>query len=141
MDKGKYNYFIYTDGGARGNPGEAAYGFVILDSNSKIIYKEGKKIGIATNNVSEYSGVVASLKWIVENIKDENISIKISLDSNLVASQLRGQFKIKNENLRNLFFTAKTLEEKIHGKVDYFSIPREENKLADKMVNLALDSE
>lgn len=140
MENKQYDYYIYTDGGARGNPGPAAYGFVILDHALHIIHEEGKKIGVSTNNVAEYTGVISALKWILENLKKENLLIKISLDSKLVASQLKGEFKIKNENLRSLFFTAKTLEEKISGKVDYFYIPREQNKLADQLVNLALDS-
>lgn len=139
MDNVKYDLFVFTDGGSRGNPGEAAYGFAALNNNSQIIHKEGKKIGIATNNVAEYMGVISALKWIYENIKKNNLLIKISLDSNLVASQLKGEFKIKNENLRNLFFTAKTFEQKLQSKIDYCYIPRGQNALADKLVNMALD--
>ncbi|OIP57226.1 MAG: hypothetical protein COX79_02590 [Candidatus Levybacteria bacterium CG_4_10_14_0_2_um_filter_36_16] len=135
----KPDFIIFTDGGSRGNPGEAAYGFVVQDGENEIIYQEGKRIGINTNNVAEYSGVVAALQWLVKNVDKDNITVQFFLDSQLVASQLGGLWKIKNENLRSLFFTIKSLEEKLEGKIFYHAIPREKNFAADRMVNLALD--
>ena len=62
-------FTVYTDGGARGNPGEAAYGFIVYDQNKNIIFREGKKIGISTNNTAEYMGVISALSWIKDNLK------------------------------------------------------------------------
>lgn len=135
----KPDYIINTDGGSRGNPGEAAYGFVVYDKDEKLIHEKGEKIGINTNNVAEYMGVISALKWIKENSKIQNPNIFFFLDSELVTSQLNGVYKVKNENLRNLFFTAKSLIEEIHGNVKFTAIRRESNKEADRMVNLALD--
>lgn len=134
----KPDYIVYADGGSRGNPGEAAYGFVIYDCEMNKIYEEGKRIGIDTNNVAEYKGVISALKWFEQNSKT-NVTIQFFLDSLLVASQMEGIWKIKNENLRSLFFTAKSLGEKIGGRINYKHILREKNSAADRMVNLALD--
>ncbi len=135
----KQDFFINSDGGSRGNPGEAAYGFVIYDQNKKLIFEKGERIGINTNNVAEYMGVISALRWIKENSKVENPNIDFFLDSELVTSQLNGAYKVKNENLRNLFFTARNLIEEIKGNVKFTAIRRESNTEADKMVNLALD--
>ncbi len=129
---------IHADGGSRGNPGEAAYGFVIYDQSRNKLYEEGKRIGQNTNNVAEYSGVVAALKWVKENAKNTK-TVSFFLDSKLAVEQLNGRYKVKNENLRNLFFTAKSLESETGVKITYTHILRELNKDADKMVNWALD--
>jgi len=138
--KESQNYTIYADGGARGNPGPAAYGFVIYDEQGSKIYEEGRAIGKTTNNVAEYSGVVAALKWIISSIQYPVSSIQFFLDSQLVAEQLSGGWKIKSENLRNLFFTIKDLEQKIGAKVTYSNVPREQNREADRLVNATLDN-
>lgn len=131
---------IFCDGGSRGNPGEAAYGFVV-SQEGKELYKEGKKIGIDTNNVAEYSAVIAALKFLSSQENLEYNQIDFFLDSMLVVHQMNGLWKIKNENLRGLAFTAKTLERKLEKKITYTAIPREKNKVADMMVNLALDNQ
>lgn len=133
------DYIIYTDGGSRGNPGLSAYGFIIYDKNLKIIQEEGKPIGMSTNNVAEYMGVISALRWLLKNNRIENPIIQFYLDSTLVTNQMEGRFKIKNENLRNLYFTAKQLEEQIKGSMGYEAVRREKNKEADKLVNKALD--
>ena len=91
------DFIIYADGGSRGNPGKAAYGFVVYDGEKKELYKEGKYIGIDTNNVAEYSGVVSALKYLLEKGDAQNSRIQFRLDSQLVASQLEGIYKVKNE--------------------------------------------
>jgi ribonuclease HI len=134
---------IFCDGGARGNPGPAAYGFVIYDNSNKILFEEGRTIGDATNNVAEYSGIVAALKWISEQtsiINHQPLTIKVFLDSQLATEQLSGRWKIKNENLRNLFFTIKQLEQQTGANISYSHVPREKNKEADRLVNRALDA-
>ncbi|MBI4091963.1 MAG: ribonuclease HI family protein [Candidatus Levybacteria bacterium] len=136
------NFMIYADGGARGNPGPAAYGFVIFNSKGLKIYEEGRAIGKTTNNVAEYSAVVAALKYVSERsvVSGQLSVVQIFLDSQLAAMQLSGRWKIKNENLRNLFFTIQELEQKIGAKVTYSNIPREQNRQADRLVNAALDN-
>lgn len=129
---------IFTDGGSRGNPGPAAYGFVIKAYN-KILYKQGKAIGIETNNVAEYSAILASLEWVEKNIPKEILKIEFKMDSLLACQQLKGIFKIKKEHLKNFVLSIKTLEKKIGLPIEYIHIPRELNKEADSLVNAALD--
>ena len=130
---------VYTDGGARGNPGPAASAF-IADLKGKTIIHRKKYLGKTTNNVAEYEGVILALNWIIKN-QDKYSFPKIifNLDSELVAKQLEGIFKIKNENLRNLFLTVKSLEKQITKEISYVAIPRSKNKLADLLVNKCLD--
>ncbi len=134
------NIVIYCDGGSRGNPGEAAYGFVVFNNEKKVLYAEGKRIGIATNNVAEYTAVVKALQWVKEN--DQQISsIAFFFDSTLVTNQLKGHFKVKNEGLRAMVFTIKKMGKELGIPISYQSVPRELNKDADRMVNLALDNQ
>src|SRR3989344_5101002 len=113
------DFIIYADGGSRGNPGKAAYGFVVYDGEKNELYKEGKYIGIDTNNVAEYTGVISALKYLLEKGSAQNSRIQFRLDSQLVASQLEGIYKVKNENLRNLFFTVKSLQEKLKATIHF----------------------
>lgn len=128
---------IYTDGGSRGNPGQAAYGFVIYNESNEKLYEEGQRLGITTNNVAEYMGVIKALEWIEKNTRVH--AIDVYLDSQLVASQLSGIFKVKTEHIRDLFLTVKKLEQKLSAHIVYTAVPREKNTEADRMVNLALD--
>ncbi len=138
--KSNSDIIVYSDGGARGNPGPGAYGFLIYDKDLNLLFKEGKAIGLTTNNAAEYVGVISAMKWLGHNIKSENIKIEFFLDSDLVVSQLSGRFKVKNENLRSLYFEMKELENSAHAEIKYSHIPREKNKEADKLVNMALDA-
>ena|SRR3989344_1571295 len=134
---------VFTDGGARGNPGPSSIGVFIKDENNRKIAGFGKKIGFSTNNIAEYKAVIAALFWIIEN-KDKissNTEINFFLDSNLVCSQIIGLFKIKNSQLRDLLFQVRQMESEIDIPINYSYIPREKNKEADKYVNLALDRE
>lgn len=129
---------IYGDGGSRGNPGEAAYGFVIFDEQGNVIYKEGKRLGVNTNNVAEYSAVINAYRWVIEHMPNiEQITFR--LDSLLVARQMEGKFKVKHPSMRELFITAKRLESQLQAQIIYLQIPREQNKAADQLVNDALD--
>lgn len=126
---------IFCDGGARGNPGPAAYGFVVkLDSQT--IKEEGKTLGIATNNFAEYTAVIKALSWLSEEYHGQDLNF--FLDSKLVVSQLSGLYKIKSAQIRSLVFEVKALENQF-GQIKYTHIPREKNKEADRMVNMALD--
>ena len=131
---------IYCDGGARGNPGPAAIGFVVY-KDRKIIHKSSKKIGETTNNVAEYQAVIAALEWLTKPSAIGHLPSAISfyLDSQLIVNQLNGNFKIKNSNLQKLIVRAKNLERKINGKISYSYVSRRRNKIADALVNQALN--
>lgn len=131
---------VFTDGGARGNPGPAGIGVYIFGEKGDIA-KIGERIGEATNNVAEYSAIVRGLRFLVENKgKIEDFSeVNFFLDSQLATFQLNGIYKIKNSNLRNLLFEIRQFEAELAVPVTYSHIPREKNKMADKLVNMALD--
>ena len=131
------NLIIYTDGGARGNPGPAAIGVYVVDSDGKEILRKSKQIGEATNNIAEYRAVIEALEWIRENAEGQSASwrIKFYLDSSLVVNQLNGIFKVKQSHLRDLLLQVRKLEQEIGGKILYNFIPREKNKTADFLVN------
>ena len=126
---------IFCDGGARGNPGPAAYGFVVKDEGA--IVKEGNGyIGVATNNVAEYTAIIEALKWLKSHKKGEDL--QFFMDSLLAASQLNGIYKVKNAKMRELLVKVRELENEF-SKITYQHVPRDQNKEADKQVNLALD--
>lgn len=133
---------IYTDGGSRGNPGEAALGTYIEDETGNELASIGKTLGIATNNVAEYSAIIEGLSWVLLNeSRMPNLArVNFFMDSNLAASQLNGLFKVKNPGIRELVFKARQLESMIKIPIYYKHIPREQNKKADRLVNMALDN-
>jgi ribonuclease HI len=128
---------VYCDGGARGNPGPAAAA-IVVEKDGKVIHKQSKYLGRGTNNEAEYSGAILGLEWVSKNITGAE-KITFVLDSQLVANQLSGKFKVKNENLRNRYYTAKTLEKNISAEINYASVSRDRNKIADFLVNRELD--
>lgn len=134
---------VFTDGGARGNPGPSAVGVYIADEDNKKIAGFGKAIGEATNNVAEYRAVIEALDWIIENKKLllKNAKINFFLDSKLVCSQIIGIFKVKNIALRDLLLDVRDREGQINLPVFYRHIPREQNAKADAFVNEALDGQ
>jgi Ribonuclease HI len=127
---------LSTDGGARGNPGPAAYGYVLEAEDGTVLAAHGEKIGVATNNVAEYSALIAGLEKALELGVDE---IEVVSDSELMVKQMTGQYRVKNEALRELSLEAGRLARRV-GSVDYTAVRREHNKLADKLVNEALDA-
>jgi ribonuclease HI len=127
---------LFTDGGARGNPGPAAYGFVLETEDGTVLAAEGEAIGIATNNVAEYSGLVAGLRKAIDLHVPE---LEVVSDSELMVKQMRGEYRVKNEALRDLYETATRLADKL-GDVEYRHVKRAHNELADKLVNEALDA-
>ncbi|HUS60473.1 MAG TPA: ribonuclease HI family protein [Nevskiaceae bacterium] len=138
----KKTLFVFADGGARGNPGPAAVGFLVKDNQGKVLVRQGKYIGRATNNVAEYMAVIEALGWLKKNLVGPNRSvdvIKFFLDSKLVVNQLSGVFKIKNKNLRDLVIKVRKLEQAVGGNTAYHYWSREKNKQADFLVNQALD--
>jgi ribonuclease HI len=127
---------LSTDGGARGNPGPAAYGYVLETEDGTVLAAHGEAIGVATNNVAEYRALVEGLRKAVELQVDE---LEVVSDSELLVHQMRGDYKVKNEALRELWLDANDLERKL-GKVIYTAVRREHNELADRLVNEALDA-
>jgi len=127
---------LFTDGGARGNPGPAAYGYVLEAEDGTVLAAHGESIGIATNNVAEYSALIAGLEQAIELGLGE---IEVVSDSELMVKQMRREYKVKNEVLRELSLRAGRLAGAV-GKVRYTVVRREHNKLADRLVNDALDA-
>jgi len=126
---------LSTDGGARGNPGPAAYGYVLEAEDGTVLDARGEKIGVATNNVAEYRALIAGLEKAVELGVDE---LEVISDSELLVKQMQGEYRVKNEALRELNDEANSLERKL-ARVRYTAVRREHNELADKLVNEALD--
>ena len=127
---------LSTDGGSRGNPGPAAYGYVLEADDGTVLDARGEAIGVATNNVAEYRGLLAGLESALERGVEE---VEVVSDSELLVRQMRGEYKVKNEALRELVADAHALASRL-GRVRYTSVPREHNELADRLVNEALDS-
>jgi len=127
---------LFTDGGARGNPGPAAYGFVLEAEDGTVLAAEGHAIGETTNNVAEYSGLIAGLRKAVELQVPE---VEVVSDSELMVKQMRGEYKVKNEALRELSLEAARLARQL-GTVEYRHVKRAHNELADRLVNEALDA-
>ena len=127
---------LYTDGGARGNPGPAAFAYVLEAGDGTVLAAHGEKIGVATNNVAEYRGLVAGLEKAVEFAVPE---VEVVSDSELLVKQMRGEYRVKNAVLADLNAEAARLARRI-GKVSYRAVRREHNTLADSLVNEALDA-
>ena len=127
---------LYTDGGARGNPGPAAFGYVLETDDGTVLAAHGERIGVATNNVAEYRGLIAGLEKAVELALQE---VEVVSDSELLVKQMTGEYRVKNEALRELSLEAARLARKL-AKVEYRHVVREQNELADRLVNEALDS-
>lgn len=127
---------IYSDGGARGNPGPAAIGAVIYDAAGRELDRISKTIGETTNNQAEYKALIAALES-AKNLGAE--SVVCHLDSELVVRQLQGKYKVREETLKPLIGEVLRLTGKF-SQIQFVHVPREKNKLADMLVNEALDS-
>ncbi|MBI2019627.1 ribonuclease HI family protein [Candidatus Daviesbacteria bacterium] len=130
---------IYTDGASRGNPGPASYGFTISDEKGKLVYEEGRYIGISTNNVAEYTAVLEALKYVKSSFKKNVAQIELFADSKLVVEQLSGRFKVKSPHLKPLIEKIQILKLELGGAV-HSHVPRAQNTTADKLANQALDT-
>jgi len=127
---------LWTDGGARGNPGPAAFAYVLETDDGTVLDARAEAIGIATNNVAEYSALVAGLARAVEAGVRE---LEVRSDSELMVKQMRGEYRVKNRDLQSLFLDASRAAREI-GQVTYVHVRREHNELADRLVNEALDA-
>jgi len=139
-------FVIYTDGGARGNPGLAAIGVAIEGPKSagadRMNKNYSEQIGETTNNIAEYKAVIFALKkakHLLGGEKCAEAEIEIRSDSELLVSQIKGDYKIKDKELQPLFLEVWNLKQDFKN-VDFILIPREENKIADGLVNRALDT-
>ncbi len=131
---------VYADGGARGNPGPAAIGVVIMRGN-RAVGKYGQSIGERTNNEAEYEAVIFALKKLKHLFgkqKTRDLDVEIKMDSELVARQLGGKYKIEEEHLFPYFIKIWNLKMDF-GNIDFQEIPREKNREADRLVNEELD--
>lgn len=128
-------FLIYIDGAARGNPGPAGIGVVIFDEKKKKIKDYNKYLGVATNNIAEYKALIYSLEE-ARTLGMQNLVLH--MDSELVAKQLKGEFRVKNNKIKNLFDTAICL---INGfqKIEIRHIDRSLNKEADRLANKAIN--
>ena len=124
----------YIDGGARGNPGPAGYGVYIQLPDGSVVELHGG-LGVATNNVAEYNGLLAALRWAVDHGHDV---VKIKADSELLVKQMRGEYKVKNPGLQPLVARARVLVGQLD-RVTFEHVRREQNKDADRLSNLGMD--
>jgi ribonuclease HI len=127
---------LSTDGGSRGNPGPAAYGYVLESDDGHVLDARGEPIGTATNNVAEYRGLIAGLESAVQRGVEE---LEVVSDSELLVRQMLGEYKVKNETLRELQREAAELASQL-SRVTYTAVRRAHNELADRLVNEALDA-
>jgi len=134
---------IYTDGGSRGNPGEAAIGVVVCNNNGEALKKYGEPIGQATNNEAEYQALIFAfkkMKQVFSKAKMAEAQIEVRMDSELIVKQLSHQYKIEEPNLQQLFLQVWNLMLDF-GPIKFVAVPRERNKEADRLVNQALNNQ
>ena len=134
---------VYTDGGSRGNPGQAALGVAIYDGEGKPIKLYGEKLGVKTNNEAEYAAVVSGLKKVKALFgkeKTKKMHVEMRMDSELVKKQLTGVYRIEQEHLFPSFIAIWNLKLDF-ASVTFVHVPREKNREADRMVNEALDGD
>ena len=136
LQSGVVKATLWTDGGARGNPGPAAFAYVVEADDGTVLAAHGEAIGHATNNVAEYAALVAGLRRAVEL---GVTTLELRSDSELLVKQMRGEYRVKNADLKQLFLDASRAARGI-GSVTYTHVRREHNELADRLVNEALDA-
>jgi probable phosphoglycerate mutase len=129
------SYIVHIDGGARGNPGPAGWGVVIQSDQGTPVAELYGAIGCATNNVAEYSGLLSALGWCAEH---GAAHVHVRSDSLLLVQQMLGKYRVRNEGLKPLHGRARLLSARI-GRVTYEHVPRESNREADRLANLAMD--
>lgn len=130
------NLSIYTDGGSLNNPGQAASAFLV-SGDGKLLYKEGRAIGIATNNIAEYTALIRALEWVKQN-RGMFHSIHVISDSQLMIRQVNGEYKVKDTGIKKLHSQVKLLEMELGLPISYTHVLREKNKEADALVKQAL---
>ena len=126
---------VYTDGGSRGNPGPAGYGVRIETESGAPLTELQQSVGIATNNVAEYKGLLAGLAWALEA---GHRHVAVRSDSELLVRQMRGEYRVKHPGLQPLHAEACRLARHI-GHVTFEHVRREKNRDADRLANQAMD--
>lgn len=126
----------FIDGGARGNPGPAGYGCLIVDADGRTLAELHGALGTATNNVAEYNGLLAALGWAADH---GHTRVHVKSDSLLLVEQMKGNYRVKNEGLIPLYRQARHLVARV-GTVTFEHIPRERNREADRLSNLGMDA-
>jgi ribonuclease HI len=146
MERKKEFYILFSDGGARGNPGPAGIGWILFDGEAQVVALESKYLGETTNNIAEYEALLDGLSYVeklnsqAKRAKNKKISkIICHLDSELVVKQLSGEYKVKNSDLKDRYIEVKELILNLE-EVKFKHVRREKNKLADKLVNISLDA-
>jgi ribonuclease HI len=132
----KNKLIIYTDGGARGNPGPAGIGAIAKNDDNEIVFEISEFIGKTTNNQAEYRALVSAIKK-AKQLKTEEVDF--FLDSELVVKQLNREYKVKNKDLMPLFLEISNLRKQFK-KITFSHVRREFNKEADKLANMAMDA-
>ncbi|MEU8245006.1 bifunctional RNase H/acid phosphatase [Nonomuraea sp. NPDC048916] len=133
------SYLVEADGGSRGNPGPAGYGAVVKDaSDGQVVAEAAEAIGVTTNNVAEYRGLIAGLQAVLD-LAGEGASVAVRMDSKLVVEQMAGRWKVKNEGLRPLALEAGRLARRLR-VTEWTWIPRHHNTHADRLANEAMDA-
>lgn len=131
----KLEITVFTDGASRGNPGEAGIGLAFFDRDGKELLRKGRYIGQSTNNVAEYTALLIALE---EATRLGASHLRVFSDSELMVKQLRGEYKVKNENLQPLHQAVLDRAASFEN-VSYTHVPRERNKIADRLANEAID--
>lgn len=134
-------YKLFTDGGARGNPGPAGIGLILFNEDNGLLAFEGKYIGMATNNIAEYQAILLGIKIFKKYLlvhSDTDPVLECYLDSELIVKQMKGEYKVKDAGLKTIY---SKVQENIQGmNVTFSHVRREKNKFADKLVNISLDA-
>jgi ribonuclease HI len=133
-------FTIFADGGSRGNPGPAGSGAVVRDEKGAIVAEVSEYLGITTNNVAEYTGILRALEKLHKHLgsDSENASVVVKMDSMLVVKQMNGEYRIKHPNLVPLAVQVKELGKNFKS-ISFAHVYREHNKEADKLANRAMD--
>ena len=138
----KKKIIIYTDGGSRGNPGNAGAGAYIVDGEGKVLRQCSQPLGIQTNNYAEYQAVILGLENLKKIVGADNLpncEVEVKMDSELVKKQLSGEYQIKEESLFPMFIKIWNMRVKDFPNIKFTHIPREMNKDADRLSNVAMD--
>ena len=139
----KKKIIIYADGGSRGNPGPSGAGSVVMNEKGKLLAEVSEFLGHTTNNVAEYTAILEGLKAAKKKVGVKvlaDMPVEIRMDSELVVRQLQGRYKVKHPNLKPLFAEVSALISKYFPHITYTHVPREKNKIADALANLAMDT-
>ena len=134
--RGADHLIVYIDGGARGNPGPAGYGVRVERPDGAVVEEFAESIGVATNNVAEYRGLIAALEWARAH---GHRALHVRSDSLLLVQQMLGRFRVKNPRLQPLYAKARLLSHEI-GRVTFEHVRRESNTHADRLANEAMDN-